>query len=302
MIGFGALLRPGELLNLIAANFFSALQVLHTVGAGVDVIELCGGAARVSLIAVRRNLRAGGNFDLVTQCDLNDPECQRAVMVYTNTYEPLVAVLQPTCRPFGPMAHLNYQINYEAWRASYDDAVPHGRFCGRVALKQDMSGRYYLAEQPFPSWLWDEPPWPEVIARPGAESEIVHQCATGQKGPHGLPAKKPTEFKANSRLLLQPLERFKCDGKHQHDDLSGGGSGPLQLYTWKLAGAIVDGIVKLKDAVIGPRSAFPEVSAGPGPPDVDSGSGEQVAPRACLGCRRNRASIGPARNRIPRQC
>ena len=40
----------------------------------MDLAEVCGGAARTSRLAVRRRLRAGRNFDLVTRCDLTRQE------------------------------------------------------------------------------------------------------------------------------------------------------------------------------------------------------------------------------------
>ena len=74
----------------------------------VDMVEICGGEARTSTIAVRRHLRAGPNYDLVTNVDLKDVEHQAAVIHYFRTHRPLVAVMAPTCKPFGRWATFNY--------------------------------------------------------------------------------------------------------------------------------------------------------------------------------------------------
>ena len=41
-----------------------------------DIVEFCGGAARTSVICARRQLRTGGNFDLLTGVDLNSTRDQ----------------------------------------------------------------------------------------------------------------------------------------------------------------------------------------------------------------------------------
>ena len=36
---------------------------------GVDIVEVCGGAARTTYLCVRRQLTSGHNFELLTGCD-----------------------------------------------------------------------------------------------------------------------------------------------------------------------------------------------------------------------------------------
>ena len=81
---------------------------------GVYVVELCGGEARTTTICVRKGLKSGGSFDIVTHCDLNDPHTHRQVERFFDVHEPLVVVSAPTCRPFGPRAHQNKVVNYDA--------------------------------------------------------------------------------------------------------------------------------------------------------------------------------------------
>ena len=72
----------------------------------LDVVELCGGQARVSTICYRRRMLVGPNFDIIdinTQCDLNDEQEQRKVLGFLNKYKPLVTVMAPTCTPYGPL-------------------------------------------------------------------------------------------------------------------------------------------------------------------------------------------------------
>ena len=124
---------------------------------GLDIVELCGGEARCTQIAMRRGLSAGDNFDLKCNCDLNDSVNQDKVLEYIKSVKPLVAVMAPTCTPYGPMANLVKHVTPASWKRSLDLARPHGRFCGRVAQLMQSLGKYFIAEQPHPSNLWREP-------------------------------------------------------------------------------------------------------------------------------------------------
>ena len=75
---------------------------------GMDLVELCGGEGRTSTIAIRRHLSVGENFDLVCNWDLNDPHDQQKVRSYFRKFRPLVAIMGPTCKPFGKLANYNY--------------------------------------------------------------------------------------------------------------------------------------------------------------------------------------------------
>ena len=94
-------------------------EILVATPIGDDIVEFCGGAARVSTVCLRRRMRCGGNFDIITHFDLSGPSVQDQAMHYLDTFKPLVAVMAPTCTPFGPLSNLNYVLNYESWLASY---------------------------------------------------------------------------------------------------------------------------------------------------------------------------------------
>ena len=62
--------------TMIAGNMEQFTTLLAEAGPGLDMCELCGGEARATTVAVRRRLKTGENFDLVTHVDLNDPKVQ----------------------------------------------------------------------------------------------------------------------------------------------------------------------------------------------------------------------------------
>ena len=92
------------------SDIFSLTQALYDMPLCIDMIEFCGGKGRASRVCVRRGLSTGGNSDIVTGVDLNDPEQQSKLHEYIDRARPLVAVLQPTCTACGPQGRQNMSI------------------------------------------------------------------------------------------------------------------------------------------------------------------------------------------------
>ena len=95
------------------AEFMALLAEAHPHW-GIDVLELCGGEARVTYLGVKRHLITGQYFDIRVACDLNAASHQQAVWHYLDVAKPLVVVMAPTCTPFCPRAALNRSINPDA--------------------------------------------------------------------------------------------------------------------------------------------------------------------------------------------
>ena len=81
-------------------------------------MEICGGAGGVTKIGIRRRLKTGHNFDLVTGGDLTKKENVLQLMKYVRTYKPLVVVMAPPCTAMGGWAHLNKVIHPETYKAT----------------------------------------------------------------------------------------------------------------------------------------------------------------------------------------
>ena len=242
-------------------------------GVNIDIVELCGGEGLPGRIAVRRRLKSGGNFDIVTDVDLNDPKVQHEVMTYILKAKPLVVVLSPVCTPFGPLARFNKMVNYDTWLRSYRLAAPHGRFCGGVAMLQLDAGRHFVLEQPQSSTLLDEPPWPKVSAHPNTRKVTIDQCATGKRGRDGLLVKKPTDLFASHEALLHPFQNLRCNGRHQHSNSEGKvNTKMLAEWTYDFASRIVDGIKRLKKVLSTPGTRSGERRQGKVYPTVGTSS------------------------------
>ena len=196
---------------------------------GVEIVELFGGEGLTSRLCVRRKLKAGHNFELLTGVDLSDSKTQSRVLGYLRAARPLVVVMAPVCSPYGPVGMWNQQIHPEAWQRSVERAEPLAAFTGKVAALQIAEGRYFVNEQPFPSNLYRVVPWPEVRRHPTCLRVVFHQCMVGQCVA-GQPAKKPTELVANHIELLKPFANLQCDGGHTHAQLVGGKASVAQRW------------------------------------------------------------------------
>ena len=93
--------------TFLAANVSDLSFHVSRIGEGVDIAEICGGEGRSSVMAVRRRLRAGRNFDIITGTDLRDPAEVTALWRYLRAARQFVVVMAPICQPFGSLAHLN---------------------------------------------------------------------------------------------------------------------------------------------------------------------------------------------------
>ena len=86
----------------VARDVDELVLVAHRNGHSTfDLAEVCGGQGRTTQLAVRRRLRAGGNFDLVTHTDLAKPREAAAALAYFRDNTVYVAVMAPLCDCFG---------------------------------------------------------------------------------------------------------------------------------------------------------------------------------------------------------
>ena len=275
----------------------------------VDLVELCGGAGRISQVAFRRGLVSGGNLDLVTGVDLGDPQVQKAFTHYLETCYVLVVVLQPHCRSVGSFSSYNYQMNYYTWKQHFDEDLPHLQYCGKVALKQMRLGRYFLREQPAGSKLDGVEPWPAVQDHESVKTVLMDQCMAGAKDEQGYPVRKITEWTSNSEILLKPFAKCVCDNSHIHGTPTGKALEKMKLYSWKLCGIVVDGIQAIKQAVKSQAvltacqstSSYPVTSTGTEPSDEPP----VRVPHKGLGCPACNNSLrrdSPQHTRNPKTC
>ena len=282
-------------------NVYSAVTYLcYGKNNRVDLVELCGGEGRISQVAFSRGLISGGNFDLVTGCDLGDPETQKALIHYFNTCYVSVAILQPNCRTVGPLSHPNWTHAPETTYKHYREDLPHMQFCGEIALLQLTHQRHFLREQPKGTTLNTIDPWPKVLENESVLSMMIDQCMAGQKDDWNQPVRKMTEITASDEQLLKPLQRFACNHlPGDHGTPTGAALSKMRIYPWPLCRAIVRGI-----ELVGHKyrqAAYPTI----GTSSDDLQDAPKRLPAKGLGCPACHASMryeSPAHTRNPATC
>ena len=269
----------------------------------IDIVEIWGGSARISTLYVRKRLKVGKNFDLVTKSDLNDPYQQQLVVQYFIDHKPLVAVMSPQCPVFGFHTNMNCQLTPEGLEHRCQTTAPHGPFCGELALLQERNQRFFLLVQRKGSWLYEDHPWNIFGCLPTVFCITIHQCMLGQLGPNNLPAKKPTELVANRGKLLEPFANCRCDGSHTHDCLDGGRAKTCERWPLELAKRICDGIILLNAQL---QTSFPDTHQAFPAIGIDtsehSGAAADEACRRCPGCRGRKSKFDPRHIRIREEC
>ena len=298
---------------LQAFNMEEATCLLQAVGPGIYIAELCGGVARATTLAVRRSLRAGPNFDLITGVGLNNRKDQELTKNCIDKHRVLVVVMAPTCTcgHFGPMGRSVKYVTPDAWQRSYDLAAPHGKFGGVVAQMQLKKGLDFICEQPSGCDLYYEHPWPAVLDHPSVYQQRYDRCMAGVKsqyGPHkGTFIKKASSMTSSSKILLGPHEELQCRGNHAHLQMHGEGQkrSACQVWTWGEANRAAYGIHRFKKVQLAYPSA--SIQANPGqeeerPPRGRDPAAQPVNESKCLGCKHRRARTDPEHSGIIGEC
>ena len=138
----------------------------------LDVVEICGGVGGVLQLAIRKQMKAGINFDLRTGIDLNKQSEIDKLWAYLTRHRPRVIVGAPPCTAFGSWAKLNKQRAPEAWALSMAIGKPLANLLAYVALWQLDSDRDFIVENPQSSELWDLPLWQKILNHASVHSHL----------------------------------------------------------------------------------------------------------------------------------
>eukprot|EP00959_Pyramimonas_sp_CCMP1952_P050980 1064786-Pyramimonas_sp.AAC.1 len=116
---------------------------------GVDALELCGGIAGISQLAVKRRLSSGGKFDKRTGADLGYWKVQQSILRFLRICKVGLIILQPACRITGLPSYFNAMFKCNIWWKHNPEYSPHSIVCGPVARTQDDLRRSPRA----PGWM-----------------------------------------------------------------------------------------------------------------------------------------------------
>ena len=117
----------------------------------------------------------------------------------------------------------------EAWDKAMSIARPIAHACGYVANIQLDKELHFLAEQSYPSKLFEVNPWPKVLQHPDVSQTVYDRCKFGQRVRdnsqyNGLFLKKSSSLTTSAPELTHYFQNKKCQGEtdtHQHLMLEG---------------------------------------------------------------------------------
>ena len=86
------------------------------IGHPVDVLEVFGGAAGVTRLAIRRKPHCGKSVDIRCGTDLTDPKAQGELYRYVRTRKPLFMIGGPPCGSLSSLSKINRDKFIETWK------------------------------------------------------------------------------------------------------------------------------------------------------------------------------------------
>eukprot|EP00971_Amphidinium_carterae_P349854 6491262-Amphidinium_carterae.1 len=211
------------------------------------ILEICGGHAGVTKLALRRRWPCGQNMDLCTGVDLTNPKQRHQVIQYVRMHQPYVIVAAPPCTAFGAWSRFNSVMHPHSHRLALLNGSACSRVCAEVSLLQLQGGRHFLVENPQASQLWQRQEWQQLTMQHALFHVTIDQCAAGLVSPTMQPMRKRTTFLSSSPLILSGLKHFQCHCRQPHQQIAGNANGH-SLSRWSqqwppaLCQAILSGI------------------------------------------------------------
>ena len=272
------------------------------------VMEIWGGNAGVSKVSIRRCLRTGQNFDIVTGADLTKYHNQQVLLNYIRQHRPLVIVMGPPCTAFSSWSHINQYNAPNTYTASRQTGETLARLAARVASVQLEQGRHFIIENPRGSEMFRLPAFRALWNTGRVKAVNFPQCAVGLRSPEGVPLLKHTTMWASHPILLQHLQGLACTHTG-HGPIHGSHQGCSrsrlsQVWPPELCRRLVAGVVDLK-RTLETTSAYP-VPGEPHPGQAqEETSGRRGRPRQipqgimfdCVGCRHMRVATDTSHTR-----
>ena len=203
---------------------------------------------QVGLEAAKFGIKVGDALDLTTGLHFTrDEDCRRAEE-YVDREQPSVLIGSPPCVAFSQLQSLNPDSDNKARQLA--DGIKHMQFVARLYKKQVQAGRLFVHESPAHAKSCSLPCIRKMLRETGVEVVEADQCMFGLKTwgaqkSQLVPAKKPTKFMTNSRVIGHEFNR-KCDGGHVHQPLIDGRAKDAARYPPALCRAIFRGIAKEK--------------------------------------------------------
>ena len=188
-------------------------------------------------------LRLGQALDLTTGWDFTRQAHRQAALRLIAECRPALLILSPPCTAFSTLRRLStFKRDAGVVDQELKDALLHWHFAIHLARLQHRERRGFLLEHPRYAESWKDSQAEALVQLPGVYSIVVDMCAFQLYTDGGL-AKKPTALVTNVWPLVRLLRKYRCDGKHSHQPLLGGGRAAVAAqYTLQFVRAVLQGL------------------------------------------------------------
>ena len=224
----------------------------------LDLLEVFGGEAGVSRIAIRKRLQTGKNIDVVTGTDLTDPAEARKLLKFLDDWRPEVIILGPPCTAFSAWSKCNRSRNAATYRASRIIGEKLAELTAEICMRQLEKSQHFIVEQPAHSDMYQLPCFVHLWKTRKVGSITFPQCPMGLRV-DDEPIYKLTELWASNPELLKPFEGLECTCS-SHGELQGSRKTQLAAtYPLDMCRRLISGVEKLLRKNLKSELAYPTV-------------------------------------------
>ena len=218
----------------------------------VDVLEIFGGAAEVSMQFSKRGWHVLQPIDLQYGHDLKDPAVREEVFNLVVNERPRLVIISWPRKFWSKLCDVNYSTPQRRRKLNQlrVEERPFLELTERIFEEQIKNDCDAVAENPLASHAFKEPPIKRLLNRPEINIGISHGCRFGLRHPQNdLFLKKPTLWIATSPEIANAMS-LRCENRqgrvsHHHAPCQGGHvTQHAAKYTKEMAQALHRGFVQ----------------------------------------------------------
>ena len=206
-----------------------------------DLVEIYGGMANVSIEALDRGLRVLQPVDKAHGVEISTRTDHRRLRDLLLQRRPFLTIWEIRCDPWSNINHLNY--SQDELQAIRDEQLVSLQEV-RITIEALRSfGGHFLIENPWGTPFWEQPDLVAIRSLAGAELRKRSMCQFGLRGQQGYFLRKDTGWLSDLPLVLDCIAKVCNHDSSSHEQCLGGNAKRAQVYTKKLANALVTGLV-----------------------------------------------------------
>ena len=205
-----------------------------------DLVEIYGGYANITAEGLRCGLRALQPVDRVYGLSLDTKKDHQELRQLLLRHRPFLTVWEIRCDPWSRIQHLNYNAEQlEELRQEHRLALEE---MSKTIMELKKVDCHFLLENPWGTEFWEQDALQPILQLPDAQLQKGSMCNFGLRGREGYLLKKDTGWCSDLAAVLKEVA-VPCPGQHQHEECLGGNAKRAQIYTKKLARAVVKGLL-----------------------------------------------------------